>query len=136
MSGGPYITWADFPASSIRWHSIAISDMGSKIPGDATMAQYSSNDWAIRGFCGDCGSTLRLWYKCEPDRVSIAAGSFHEPSLKGVTLKAKKHIFLHEKAPWVVLGDDGLDRYQGFSDKVLEKKVEEWMEELCRPENA
>lgn len=144
MSGGPYITWASFPTSSIRWFSISTLDTGSLIPGDSTMGQYSANSWGIRGFCKDCGSTLRLLHKCDPERVSVAAGSITEQSLLGVSLQVTKHIFLHEKPRWEVLGEDGLERHQGFSDKALEKKIEVWREEnpemtteeLNRPENA
>ena len=117
MSGGPYITWADFLVSSIDWFSVGSSGSGTRIPDDSASSEYSSNDSAIRGFYGDCGSRIRLWYKCNPARCSIAVGSIDEASVQVESLKVNKHIFLREKASWEVLGDDGLEPYQGFSEE-------------------
>ena len=42
---------------------------------DGPVRSYRSSEWAERGFCGECGSTL--WYRTTEDGVrNIAAGLF------------------------------------------------------------
>lgn len=60
------------------------------LPGSITVTgpaqSYQSSDWAERGFCGTCGSTL--WYATTGDGVrNIAAGLFDNAG--GGTLKVE-----------------------------------------------
>lgn len=38
-----------------------------------------------------------MTYKCEPDFISITAGTFDEESIRGQLPRVKQHIFLDEK---------------------------------------
>lgn len=53
--------------------------------------EYKSSDWASRGFCGTCGSTL--WYQMDGTR-NLSAGLF--PNAGGGTLKVE---FFADKCP-------------------------------------
>jgi hypothetical protein len=53
--------------------NIAVDQHSIKVSGPATV--YKSSDWASRGFCATCGSTL--WYGTDHDGSrSLAAGLF------------------------------------------------------------
>ena len=60
-------------------------------------------------------------YRDEPEIIGICAGSVDEESvgtqrLQKIVKGKTKHIFVDEKAGWYALGEDGLDRYERFSD--------------------
>ncbi len=64
-------------------------------------------------------------YKAEPDSVGICAGTVDETSmgpkrLEEVVNGKVKHIFVGEKAGWYTLGEDGLRRYEKFTDGMGE----------------
>lgn len=84
---------------------------------------------------------MTIWYKCHPARYHIAAASIDEESVKGELPKMRNHIFLKDKAQWEVLGEDGLDRHEGFSEDGFDKKIDQWMKahpaevERCKTAN-
>ena len=48
--------------------------------GQDAVKSYASSEWAERGFCGECGTTL--FYKLsEPGMFMLATGSFDNPEL-------------------------------------------------------
>ena len=60
-------------------------------------------------------------YMAEPESIGIAAGTVHEDSvgegdLEEMMQRKSKHIFVGKKAGWYTLGEDGLKRYEKFSD--------------------
>jgi hypothetical protein len=62
---------------------------------------YASSDWAKRGFCGECGSSL--FYKAiDSDDINIAAGSFPNPT----GLKPGRHIFCADKGDYYEIAND------------------------------
>ncbi len=59
-----------------------------KLTAETGLTWYRSSDFASRGFCLTCGSTL-FWQKENADRISIAAGT-----IDGETgLKTIRHIY-------------------------------------------
>lgn len=62
---------------------------------------YASSDWAKRGFCKECGSSL--FYRMNgDDGVGIAAGCIETPN----SLRAGKHIFTANKGGYYEIADD------------------------------
>ncbi|MEO0548661.1 MAG: GFA family protein [Pseudomonadota bacterium] len=78
-NGGPFVG-ADI-RTGIKFHS------------DETLSWYESSDWARRGFCNVCGSSL--FYTLNDDKFfwSISAGALDLPE----GLSISKEIFLDEK---------------------------------------
>jgi len=68
---------------------------------DAGLKWYASSDWAKRGFCKECGSSL-FYRMNDEDGIGIAAGCFTEPT--GFT--AGKHIFTADKGEYYDIADD------------------------------
>jgi len=72
-------------------------------------------------------------YKCEPDFISLTAGTFNEDSIRGQLPRVKQHIFVDEKVKtWYELPDDTLPRYSSFSS-AFQKKIEGWKKVLTSP---
>ena len=60
---------------------------------DDTLTWYASSDWAKRGFCSKCGSSLFYKLNDQDDFWSISAGLFELPE----GLNIAKEIFVDEK---------------------------------------
>ncbi|MFK7902202.1 MAG: GFA family protein [Nitratireductor sp.] len=68
---------------------------------DESLQWYASSDFAKRGFCNQCGSSL--FYRLnEEDGVGIAAGCLDMPT----NLKMGKHIFVKDKGDYYTIADD------------------------------
>jgi hypothetical protein len=68
---------------------------------EAGLKWYISSDWAKRGFCKECGSSLFYRMKDEAG-IGIAAGSIDQPS--GLT--AGRHIFVADKGEYYEIAND------------------------------
>lgn len=70
-----------------------------------------------------------MMYHCEPNSIGIAAGTIDEGSLPAGKEVGKPiaHIFLKEKAGWEVLGEDGIERFDEFSEGFADV-MKEWKE--------
>ena len=79
---------------------------------DRGLKWYRSSDYAERGFCAECGSSL-LWDD-GGDHVYISMGSLDQPT--GLTLAS--HIYADEKADYYDIAD-GLPKFAGF-DQALD----------------
>ncbi len=67
-----------------------------------TLSWYASSDWAERGFCSRCGSSL-FW---RPTRGNSAWTSIMAGTLDGPThLKTERHIFVADKSDYYAIGD-------------------------------
>ena len=62
---------------------------------DGGLAWYRSSDFAQRGFCKECGSTL-FWTPDGGDYIAIAVGALDPPT----GLKIAKHIFVGSKSDY------------------------------------
>ncbi|MGH6932613.1 MAG: GFA family protein [Dongiaceae bacterium] len=61
---------------------------------------YNSSNFARRGFCGKCGSSL-FWQRRKGNSISIAAGSLERPT----RLKTIRHIFVADMGDYYKLTD-------------------------------
>lgn len=68
---------------------------------DSSLKWYQSSDYAERGFCGNCGSTL-FWRVIGSRDISIAVGSLTSPT----GLKTARHIFTADKGDYYQTPDD------------------------------
>lgn len=62
---------------------------------------YASSDWAKRGFCSQCGSSL-FYRMNDADGIGIAAGCLDMPT----GMKISKHIFVGSKGDYYDITDD------------------------------
>lgn len=113
LSGSAFLSFADFPAAAIKID-----------PGASLQTLYLS-DIAERGYCSACGTPVTMRYSCEPDRMGIAAGTIDDDSVEGELAPATAHIFLSQKASWYTIGEDGLERWDRFSNE-FQLKIDEW----------
>lgn len=69
---------------------------------DETLAWYDSSDWAARGFCNRCGTSLFYRLKQVPDDLVVGAGSLDDPTaVDGI----ENHIFIDEKPAYYDFAD-------------------------------
>lgn len=113
LSGSAFLTFADFPVGSVHLD-----------PSDSFQTIHLS-DIAERGYCSACGTPMTMKYKCQPDKISIAAGTIDEDSVEGELGQVTAHIFLSQKAGWYTIGEDGLKRWDRFGDD-FQSKIDEW----------
>ncbi len=71
------------------------------ITGEEHVKWYRSSDFAQRGFCSNCGSSL-FWKPDGKDYTSILAGCLDNPT--GIT--ATRHIFVADKGDYYEINDD------------------------------
>lgn len=74
---------------------------------DATLSWYRSSDFARRGFCGRCGSSL-FWKEDGNPHLEIAAGSLDQPT----GLATLRHGYVADKADYYEIAD-GLEQFDG-----------------------
>ena len=68
----------------------------------ATLSWFTSSDWAERGFCNQCGTSLFWKLKREGSHYDISLGALDDTS--GIDLQA--HIFADDKGSYETLSDD------------------------------
>ncbi|SNY92328.1 Uncharacterized conserved protein [Cohaesibacter sp. ES.047] len=75
---------------------------------DEGLRWYESSDWAKRGFCGHCGSSL-FYRMNDEDGIGIAAGCLDLPT----NLHVSKHIFVKDKGDYYDIADGAqqIERY-------------------------
>jgi hypothetical protein len=88
-----------------RWGGIAFVGVQCgrevAIGGDEHVVRYRSSEWAERGFCGVCGSSL--FYRYLPlDNHSFTAGLFPDDAL----LPLNAEIFIDEKPAYYAFDAD------------------------------
>lgn len=89
-----------------RWHggpslSANFVDGIQITKGEDNVGWYKSSDWAERGFCKTCGSTL-FYRLLDGGMIMGESGSFDMP--KG--LKITEHYFIDEKPDYYDIADD------------------------------
>ncbi len=81
--------------------------------GEGRLKWYRASDYARRGFCGECGSSL-FWHADRldehKDRIAVAAGSLDEPT----GLKTVEHIFVKDRGDYYEIPEDGAERKETF----------------------
>jgi hypothetical protein len=93
-----------------RWHGHvgaykAVPREALELTASAKLAWYRFSDWATRGFCHVCGSSL-FWQGEGRGHVSIAAGSLDDSA----GLRLAEHIFVADKPAYDEI-TDGLPQH-------------------------
>jgi hypothetical protein len=85
QSGAAFVTFARFRLADVRWVA-------------ERPVQYRSSADAVRGFCGECGSTLTFAYDREPGHLWLTAGTLDRPERIHPTRECR----VQDRIPWVV----------------------------------
>lgn len=102
-SGAPFLSFVHFPAAEFEW-------LGPE------PTRFRSSQYAQRGFCPCCGSTLTMHEEILSDRVQIAVGSLDEPG----RVRIDDQIWTDSQVPWIDLNDE-LPRYPKSSPSAPTK---------------
>lgn len=91
--------------SGHQWASVDVNISAMEIADDAgALAWFRSSDYARRGFCKLCGSSL-FWHADKldghKDTIAIAAGTVTEPSQLTLT----SHIFTDDQGDYYDIAD-------------------------------
>ncbi|MCP5086171.1 MAG: GFA family protein [Rhodobacteraceae bacterium] len=82
------------------WAATQVASDNLTITRDEGLKWYRSSDWAERGFCQNCGSSL-FWRRDGAGKTSIGAGT-----LDGATgLNTAKHICMADKGDYYEIAD-------------------------------
>ncbi|HGG05442.1 MAG TPA: GFA family protein [Aliiroseovarius sp.] len=65
------------------------------------LAWFRSSDWAERGFCKSCGSSLFYRLRDDDSRLSVAVGSLDKPT----GLHLHRHIYVADKGDYYDITD-------------------------------
>lgn len=101
LSGSAYLPFVDVSMAAVTFTK------------ESTRTTLRLSPHAERTFCSGCGTPISMTYPSDPDHLGLTVGTIDLESLAAEVppLKVSKHIFLKEKAPWVVLPDDGTERW-------------------------
>lgn len=78
-----------------------------------TLRWYASSDFARRGFCGVCGSSL-FWHRMDSGQIGVAAGTLDQPT--GLTTAGD--IFVADKGDYYTIEPGRPSRPQGGGDAL------------------
>ena len=81
--------WMDFRAEQVEWQAVE------------GLQEYASSEFARRGFCGQCGSTLTFRDTRHAEYLSLAITSLDEPQ----RVEPSYHIYTDSQVPWLQLSD-------------------------------
>ena len=62
---------------------------------------FKSSEWAKRGFCGECGSSLFYRLNADDERMSVAPGSLDGPT----GLRLRRHIYMKDMGDYYDVTD-------------------------------
>ena len=85
----------------------AVAKDALEVVADSSLEWFASSEFASRGFCRLCGSSL-FWLPKAEDQVSIMAGTLDESA----GLKAVEHIYTGDKGGYYKLSDDLPTRHE------------------------
>lgn len=86
--------------SGHHWSATQVPDDQLNITKDTGLKWFRSSDWAQRGFCDQCGSSL-FWRMDGEGTTSIGAGTLDGPT----GLRMQKHIYVADKGDYYDLTD-------------------------------
>jgi hypothetical protein len=105
-SGAPALAFVHFPVAAFAWLK-------------AEPQWYRSSQYATRGFCPTCGSTVAMREEVLRDRVQVCIGSLDEPDK--VTID--DHVWTQERVAWFDV-KDALPRFRQSSSAVPSKALD------------
>jgi hypothetical protein len=114
-SGAPALAFVHFAAKDFTWLRVEPT-------------RYRSSEFAERGFCARCGSTLSMHEEVLAERVQIAVGSLDEPG----RVRIDDHVWTKDRIPWFDVADS-LPRFQTSSSAVDTKAGDERFDPALPP---
>lgn len=102
-SGAPALAFVHFPIDAFDWLGVEPS-------------WYRSSEFADRGFCPTCGSTLGMREQVLADRVQICVGSLDIPD----RVQLDDHVWRRSRVSWFDM-TDALPRFDKSSSAVATK---------------
>lgn len=106
-SGAPALCFVHFALDSFRWL-------------DDSPTRYRSSEFAERGFCPRCGSTITMHEEVLDDRVQVTLGSLDAPE----RVQVDDHVWTQDQLPWFEVTDE-LPRFERNSSAVDSKAVDD-----------
>lgn len=85
-SGAAYVTWADFPATAVRW--------------TAEPTWRASSTFGERAFCPECGTPVAFRYNTG-DNIDLPSVLFEDTE----TFAPQDEIWIDSRQPWVKLDE-------------------------------
>lgn len=105
-SGAPCLSFVHFPRDAFTW-----------VGGEPS--RFRSSQFAERGFCPDCGSTLSMHEEVLADRVQVTLGSLDEPG----RVSPDDHVWFRSRIAWFDVADT-IPRYE-LSSPAAETKAKQ-----------
>ncbi|MGH8176336.1 MAG: GFA family protein [Steroidobacter sp.] len=102
-SGAPALAFVHFPSDAFTW-----------LAHEPT--RFRSSEFAERGFCPRCGSTLSMHEDVLHDRVQICVGTLDAPD----NVRIDDHVWTQHRIAWFDVKDD-LQRFPQSSAAVPSK---------------
>ncbi len=106
-SGAPLLAFVHFPARDFTW-----------VHGQP--ARFQSSEFAQRGFCPRCGSTLTMHEDVLADRVQVTVGSLDEPE----RVHIDDHVWTERQISWLHIADQ-LPRFTRSSSAVPTRAIDD-----------
>lgn len=91
--------WMDFKHEQLQWIN------------KDELREYASSEFARRGFCGQCGSTMSYRDIRHEHYISLAISSLGQPE----KVQPSYHIYTDSQLPWLKIDDDCVRYPQGQS---------------------
>ncbi|MDH3671754.1 MAG: GFA family protein [Gammaproteobacteria bacterium] len=104
-TGAPIASFVHFPIDSFTW----LKEQPKR---------YRSSEFAERGFCSQCGSTVTMHEEVLSDRVQVAIGSLDQPDRVAVN----DHVWTQDQISWLDVRDD-LPRFHQSGSAVPTKAI-------------
>lgn len=95
------------------WAATAVAFENFVLLTQETLCWYRSSDFAQRGFCTRCGSTL-FYKRDNANYIAVSAGCLDMPT----NLKCNAHIFTADKGDYYTLNDE-IACYESFSNTKI-----------------
>jgi len=90
------------------WAAFHVPHTEFRLTKEDTLTWFHSSDWAKRGFCNVCGSSL-FYQLAGEDSINVAAGTLDAPT----GLKLHRHIFTGSKGDYYNVAD-GLPQIETY----------------------
>ena len=87
-SGAPFVTWASFRRSGVRFVRGAPREL--------------SRAGRLRSFCPRCGTPLSFMSGTDADEIDVTVCSFDHPEI----VTPVDHTWYEDRMPWICLADD------------------------------
>ena len=88
-AGGVYVPWATFMKDGF-------------VVTAGKVLYHQSSPKATRGLCSACGTSITYEHSDRQGQIDVSLTSFDDPS----SFAPSAHIWVEDKLPWVVIGDD------------------------------